>query len=624
MGHKTVSEKNLDNFINNNYDKNDRQKNDFLKFEWFVNSMHIWHCSSQYYNSKSQVGKEISLGNAEGGDAFFIIVNNEQVFTINDNIEDILKYIVEKGSEIGFQFIQTKKSKNVDWGDFLKLLEIVLVILKGENINSTQKELNSVKKIYDNVTNTNTPKLTTIKHKLDLFFYVDKNENEVEKLKENWKEKIERHENNLKEYINDSHIHIRGSSYINDLYEKFTSNKYELIINKSEVIADDDLKYLIGFITAKELLDSIAPITKDNERSILPDVFKNNIRLYIGNTNVNDKIELTLNKEADKFHYYNNGLTITTKEIDCSHAKIFRITPVNIVNGCQTANSIYNIFKSNHENENNVKIPVRIIVAEDIENEKITIRTNAQNGLEEKDLVSITNIQKELDEDFKRINYFNKSYFYKRQNSVDVNIPEIDFIIKIDDILRATFSTLLLIPDKVSGYFDQTTLKYIEIIFDENFKNLYIILTAILKIIDTKIEKDYKELNRLKYHFCYLFYKYVNKDKDLKIITEYFRKRNTNNDGNNEEDIKLINILIKEIYENLYKYISNEDHFYKIFKYIVENTRINYPKLIDYSKDDNERLLYKPVEKLYRTRTADPVFEDFNSIFKEKIEEIIK
>ena len=86
MAIQTKIEKYCDKFISNNFDKRDRKKDDSLKFEWFVNSMHCWHYSSQSYNSKPHIGKEISLGTAQGGDAFFITIDN-QLFSLKDNIE---------------------------------------------------------------------------------------------------------------------------------------------------------------------------------------------------------------------------------------------------------------------------------------------------------------------------------------------------------------------------------------------------------------------------------------------------------------------------------------------------------------------------------------------------------
>ena len=88
--------------------------------------------------------------------------------------------------------------------------------------------------------------------------------------------------------------------------------------------------YFLGYLTAEELLNCIAPInSSDAKRKLDPDVFKNNIRLYLGATSVNKNIEKTLLAEPHQFHLYNNGLTITTKTIDTSNISNYKISPVN-------------------------------------------------------------------------------------------------------------------------------------------------------------------------------------------------------------------------------------------------------------------------------------------------------
>lgn len=80
---KHIIGKSIENFIRNNFDKKDRKKEDSLNFEWFVNSMYIWQCSSQTFNANSKIGKDISLSKTQGGDSFFISINDyEQIFFI--------------------------------------------------------------------------------------------------------------------------------------------------------------------------------------------------------------------------------------------------------------------------------------------------------------------------------------------------------------------------------------------------------------------------------------------------------------------------------------------------------------------------------------------------------------
>ncbi|NLT52740.1 MAG: AIPR family protein [Ignavibacteria bacterium] len=616
---KTKLEKYCDKFVNNNFDKRERKKDDSLKFEWFVNSMHAWHYSSQSYNSKSKIGKEISLGTSLGGDSFFIIINN-QLFSLKDNLEEIIDLLKGKTEKIKvvFHIIQIKKSNKADLGDFKKFVEIPLKIFQGIGIDNTQPILvklqSFIQKIIAN------EELKNIAHEFNLFFYTEKNENDIEKLKHDWKSEIEFFKKAYREYT-DIKVEIRGSEFINNTYEKFISNDLILYVNKNNLKWINETEYLIGYLTAEELLNGIAPTDEEGtERILFPDVFKNNIRLYLGATPINNNIEKTLKEEPQKFHLYNNGLTITTKNIDSSNVNYYSISPVNIVNGCQTANSIYNVFRIKSNDERNVKIPVKIIVAQDEEYEKITIRTNSQNGLSEQDLVSITNIQKELEDYFLKSKIQNKVFYYKRQNSFELeNIENVDFIVTINDILRASFSCLMFYPHRVSGYFDSTTARYINNIFEERFLKLYFILTVLLKITEEYIENNYPERSRLKFHIIYLFYKLINKDLLINEIEKYFRKKHTIDVlsiDEQENQTKAIN----KINSNIFDILKNETKFNKIIIYLLDVIQSEYPLLVDLNSKDKEKILYKTVDESQR---GEKVFSNFNEKFTKSIDEII-
>ena len=96
---KTKIERYTDNFIDNNFDKRERRKEDYLKFEWFANSLHCWEYSSQSYNSKQKIGKEISLGSAQGGDAFFLLIANK-IYSLEDNMQEIKDAISNNDNKI--------------------------------------------------------------------------------------------------------------------------------------------------------------------------------------------------------------------------------------------------------------------------------------------------------------------------------------------------------------------------------------------------------------------------------------------------------------------------------------------------------------------------------------------
>lgn len=620
---RTLIDKNIEKFINNNFDKKDRKKEDSKQFEWFVNSMHIWHTSSQLYNANKNIGKQISLGDAQGSDAFYISINNnEKLYTLEDDIDEIIKFLKNEGKTITFYFIQTKKTESINWSQFLNLIEVPLSIWKGLQIPKTQPILQKIQDFIDSITDEFDASLSKIEHKISILFYTNKNKADIEKLEKEWETNLNNKKYELSEYFSRNSIEIifRGSEFLNETYEKMMSNDYSLSISKSEVIATEDKKYLIGYFSAKELLDSIAPMNGTN-RVLYPDVFKNNIRLYLGQNEINKGIEKTLLEEPQKFHLYNNGITITTKEINDTNSRNYIISPVNIVNGCQTANSIFNVSRYPNFDANNVKIPIKVIVAQDADYETITIRSNTQTGIGAQDLVSINIIQKELQEKFTEIDFQNKKFYYKRQKSASINdIDNIDYIIEIDDILRAIFSSLLLIPNKVSGYFDQTTLKYLNTVFDEQFVNIYIRLTVLYKFIDDYLKEKYPNNERLKYHVLYIIYRIIVQDDTTRNKIEQYFKNRDNNEDYDESENSFSNEL-NNINNQLYLIISDNNKFKKTIEYVMDIFKNKYPDFFNITDKKSEKILYRNVEKLKRVRIAS--LDNFQDSFKKTIYEII-
>ena len=132
-------------------------------------------------------------------------------------------------------------------------------------------------------------------------------------------------------------------------------------------------------------------------------LFEENIREYLGGaTGVNKKIIATLkdNTERKNFFYYNNGITIICNSVkpDSGHSKnIIKVIKPQIVNGCQTVNSIFEVLKEHIEKdgEGSMKeifqstyIMTKIIVVKDDKENNfyrnIVKYTNSQNAINEK------------------------------------------------------------------------------------------------------------------------------------------------------------------------------------------------------------------------------------------------
>lgn len=100
----------------------------------------------------------------------------------------------------------------------------------------------------------------------------------------------------------------------------------------------------ITTVKAKEFIEKVA---MDDERNIREEVFEENVRAFLGEeNNVNSDISKTLETDKCKqFAVLNNGVTIIAPELTLTPSKkTIHIANYQIINGCQTTNTLFNHF----------------------------------------------------------------------------------------------------------------------------------------------------------------------------------------------------------------------------------------------------------------------------------------
>ena len=108
-------------------------------------------------------------------------------------------------------------------------------------------------------------------------------------------------------------------------------------------------------------------------------LFNDNVRDYLGNRGaVNSEIEKTIVETPEMFLLCNNGVTIVCSNFEQVRDKLVKIENPQIVNGCQTSNSLFNLRE--HPNIDKIQLVVRLISTESpwVSN-KIVYGTNKQN-----------------------------------------------------------------------------------------------------------------------------------------------------------------------------------------------------------------------------------------------------
>lgn len=172
-----------------------------------------------------------------------------------------------------------------------------------------------------------------------------------------------------------------------------------------------------GLMSASEL----ATLWKDNRKKL----FAENLRSFIGISEINSGILNTIEQEPDHFVYFNNGVTALCSEIIPVPAKttgkttgIFLCKGIQIINGAQTVGSLGIAMDRHQEQLQKCKVFIRLIPLNKCPDDfgrRITINSNTQNKIEKRDFVSLDPLQKNLRTELSLIGI---NYHYKRTDEI--------------------------------------------------------------------------------------------------------------------------------------------------------------------------------------------------------------
>lgn len=151
-------------------------------------------------------------------------------------------------------------------------------------------------------------------------------------------------------------------------------------------------------------------------------LFARNIRGFVGpNTPVNRAISNTLSNEADKFFYYNNGITIVCDLAERRSSKgqdALRVSNPQVINGQQTSR----ILAAESERSSKASVLVKVIQVPRITGSvsdtfddlvsRIVAGTNWQNQISASDLMANDRRQIEIERAFRKLGY---AYLRKKQ-----------------------------------------------------------------------------------------------------------------------------------------------------------------------------------------------------------------
>jgi hypothetical protein len=189
--------------------------------------------------------------------------------------------------------------------------------------------------------------------------------------------------------------------------------------------ANGPLKATVASITATDLIQLITD--PDDPNKINECIFNDNVRVDLGLSNrVNRGIfESALSDENFEFWYLNNGITFVCD--GCSYIPggvnpRVELRNVQIVNGGQTARTLFHAYSEDPRKLGNVDVLIRIIETIDRSiSEKISETANRQTPVRTRDLHANDWIQKKLEDEFLMLGY----YYERKKNQFSDRSPEL-------------------------------------------------------------------------------------------------------------------------------------------------------------------------------------------------------
>ena len=420
--------------------------------------------------------------------------------------------------------------------------------------------------------------------KASFYFCTQKTESEIKTLEYNWKDKIKTNEENIREFI-EIKTYLIGSEFIRKIYESNRTGQVSISIPKNNLISISN-KCFIGYLDALSLLQSIS-LENNQLRTLNNNVFEDNIRLFLGNTDINSNIQNTATTKDSDFYLYNNGITIINSEYK-NNTNDYIFYSVRIINGCQTINSLFEIYRYADDTQviKNIILPVKLIEAiDEDEIELIATSANSQNQIDTYQLLSNREFFKFLEDYFHKNIIDNKPIFYKRRiGQIDEkNYINVDLLI----IMRALMSSIFHIPHRASGYFDSTMNKYLENlkgINQESYCKLIYHATYLFVFVQDFLNTNKKDkIHLLKHHITFIIFKVVTLDTN-------FKKPRKMGDIPNLNEIEMVcsklNSLLscREKFENLIKHILKH----------INDTDLNISNITK----TNQKILYSPITKI--------------------------
>lgn len=409
-------------------------------FEHFANYV----IASNLLEEELENINSVSTGQSQGIDGIVIIVNNRLI----SEEADLIKIGINEKIKIEIGFIQATIQKSFDLKKFQAYVDMVVSFLCGT------KTIEPFSAIYNKLLNEegdfidrleDTPKIT-------LYFVSGKTNHQVSAAEKDIEKKkiTQRAELEGRFILHD--INIFQTEETKAEYDKIAKfHTTQLKFDKNVQLEEhNNIEFsLLATIKFSELKNLI--LTSDSK--LRERLFVENVRNFIGPTDVNSDIKTTLDSPdfREYFPYLNNGLTIMCDLIEKHKIKQneFILTYPRIINGCQTTHILFEKFKDDPNSIDDVEIVVKVISTKDNElKKKIIFAANNQNSIH-KDLQSLNDFHEKIEQYFSGIEGLTLYFERLRGQHSQVNPPYSR--INIENLAKVYISVFKEEPHKMKS-----------------------------------------------------------------------------------------------------------------------------------------------------------------------------
>ena len=462
-------------------------------FEFFINNLILRSYQPESFAISNNIFEQVCVGgqNDTGIDGIAIKVNGIFVATKSD-----IDQIITKNNKINidFIFVQSKYKNNVDSGEFGKFTDGIIDFLSDEQFEPCNPKVDSWLELKNYICSEDVLIHWESTPNVKIYYaYIGQ---------WNSTQHIEAKFNRAKDIIQkiglygDTEIKYLDAPSIKKLCDE-VDNQFKQVIT---IIDSLDLNEVEDVESSRVVFCYASDFMKlllNDDNNLRKTLFKDNVRDYQGSTDINNDIYNTLQVKSESFCLLNNGITIVCKSTIPGNRKMSIENP-QIVNGCQTCNTLFKAYKDGI-NISKATLIIKLIATENYSVTNSIIKgTNRQNIVYDEVFEITREFHKGLEEYInviqEKIPDENKIYYERRSNQFLDSSVKLHQKATFRILIQSFISIILHAPHE--GFVHESSLltKYRDKIFidGQSFMPYYVSILISLKM-DKLFKSDYEK-----------------------------------------------------------------------------------------------------------------------------------